>query len=1159
MFTASDAISSMNFAQHQSMVQGMMPSNVAAEHLAGGMMSRGAAIGSPMMAGAAGLLGMDPMSLGLKAGGAAYSSGMVGLAGAAGVGMGVMGGAAIAGIGMQYAGGQMMQGAQQQMQLNQGMRQNYNFMNSQGGMGFTTNQGNQIGGAIRNMSHEVGPGGEHHGFDELSRIATNLGRMGGAQNVRTVDDFKAKFKETLETLKKVSHDLGTSLEDAMKTIQSMKGTGIFKAADQVKMAGDMRSTAMAGGMAMSEVTGMASIGSQISRAIGGRGISGANAGVRTIGQIGSATSVGAINEEDIYNATGQHGAEGRQALGAAQLQQSARFMSSSKGRYFLASIAGKNGQLDQDSVDEWMSGGNMSTGRTAEMAHQNLGKVGRANFIRNEGKLRGEALGQFGGLAQSMALKQWMGSRGIDPSNMDDRAMLGFQRFTGMGGDEADVAIKQINHLPEIMQHQRDTQRGLGYADAMQRKRATTGLAGLQKDVDHWKEGVNSKLQGAGAGLLKAGSDTIEGMYNQALGIHVESGTEGLAGFSENISHSTDAAAVRKSFRRTMGPGSGRGGRTGADISNEAAGRALRAARNGAGKEFVDLGKASSDAVMMASIGAVFDPNDPVGVDNALIEFKKNLPDDLRAKMIGDRHEQIGKMQSLQQGAGVDSKHQVASVLAGRTKSYSGTGSGAFSEASRLEERADTILGRTPLTDRDRAGRGAGALHRNHGADALADGLAVGNALGGAIGHAIGSGEWRTADGRRNSMRHGIAHRDDGINALGAFGARVQNNITGKTQYDEAIGGFLDNKDNMSLAAGLYSGEQGERSAARKGMLRKIQGLKGDGKHVSKADQGQIDIASAMVLAADPEFEKMMEEANSGGAVNPKFAEKMRSLTGQKHTEKELRQFAYAGLKGGDKAVQQKQEELKEAFIKRENDKIQDDRTRLQASGGKIGPDGKLVVTGHGKATKAGEEIDSELTTIMNMDAGEERSVKLANMNKKIASMSAAERKALAIHGAGNAAGDMAARSLSAESRLSGRVRSKGGNIGAAVGDMFSLGLGKEEEAALAKMDDEGKAGFLASKIGLTSADDVKKLQGALGGKDRALSAASLEELKGGLEGKAKSDLEGREEGREDPNIRLLTKIQESLATIAKDHKPPTAEQIAEAVKKNPEGTVEGT
>jgi hypothetical protein len=85
MFTASDAISSMNFAQHQSMVQGMMPSNVAAEHLAGGMMSRGAAIGSPMLSGAAGMLGLDPLSLGFKAGGAAYSSGMVGLAGAAGV------------------------------------------------------------------------------------------------------------------------------------------------------------------------------------------------------------------------------------------------------------------------------------------------------------------------------------------------------------------------------------------------------------------------------------------------------------------------------------------------------------------------------------------------------------------------------------------------------------------------------------------------------------------------------------------------------------------------------------------------------------------------------------------------------------------------------------------------------------------------------------------------------------------------------------------------------------------------------------------------------------------------------------------------------------------------------------------------------------------
>ncbi len=1115
MFTASDAISSMNFAQHQSMVQGMMPSNVAAEHLAGGMMSRGAAIGSPMMSGAAGLLGLDPLSMGFKAGGAAYSSGMVGLAGAAGVGMGVAGVAGIAGIGMQYAGGQMMQGAQQQMQLNQGLRQNYNFMNAQGGMGFTTNQGNQIGGAIRSMSHEVGPGGEHHGFDELSRIATNLGRMGGAQNVRTVDDFKAKFKETLETLKKVSHDLGTSLEDAMKTIQSMKGTGIFKAADQVKMAGDMRSTAMAGGMAMSEVTGMASIGSQISRAIGGRGISGANAGVRTIGQIGSATSVGAINEEDIYNATGQHGAEGRQALGAAQLQQSARFMSSSKGRYFLASIAGKNGELNQDSVDEWMSGGNMSTGRTAEMAHQNLGKVGRANFIRNEGKLRGEALSQFGGLAQSMALKQWMGSRGIDPSNMDDRAMLGFQRFTGMGGDEADVAIKQINHLPEIMQHQRDTQRGLGYADAMQRKRATTGIAGLQKRVDHWKEGVNSKLQGAGAGALKAGSDTIEGLFNQAMGIHVEAPTEGLSEFSENIGHSTDSAAVRREFRRTLGSGSGRGGLNAATLANGAAGRALRAARAGGGAAMVNAGKASSDAIMMASIGAVFDPNDPNGADTALREFQKNLPADLRAKMIGlgSRDAQFGMMQSLQEGAGVASDHQVATVLGKRQTAYGGATGGYHSEADRLEGNAAAMLGRRARTDDVRA-QESGRQHRD--ASVVGDFLAGGNIAAGLV--------------MGRSLKDSVAHRNDGLTAVTGFASRVKDNITGRTARDEAIGGFLDKKENASMVADMYSEDASERRSGRKAMMDKILKLKDGGKSLSKGDQGELDAASALLLGTDEKYAAMMKDMNEGKGAHPDLVAKMSSLTGRKQTVEELKQLSHMGVTGGKDQLLRRQEELREQWRAKEQDRINEDRTRLHASGG-MTKEGDI--TGHGEAKGALVGVDKELSAIMKMDASVDRSAKMSDLNKRIAGMSEAERKELAIHGAGNAAGDAAARSLSAEKRFVGRSKHAGSTAGG-VAETFGFDMDDNEKKAMAKMGSEEQAKFLASKIGLNSADDVKKLQGALTNKNKGEAASSVEELKAGLSGKAKKDLEAREEGKRDPNVVQLEKIRDSAEKQAK-------------------------
>ena len=383
----------MNNAQHSQMLMGMLRNlggGSGADQLAGMGMSRGAAIAGPMGSSIMGAIGLDPMSIGLSAGRAAWSSG-AGVMGAGMVGMGAMGAVAIGGVAASYAGSQMMTGAQQQLGLNQSLQQNFRFMNQQGGTGFTSRQGFQIGDHLRGMTGAQGDGGEVASFGELSKLASNMGRMGMGQNVRTVADFKEKFKQMVTTLKLVATDLGTSLEEAQKMMASMKNSGVFKGSDVTKMSGEMRSGALAGGLAMSEMSGMANIGSQISRSIGGTGAQGAFAGMRTITQLGVAQKVGAISEEDIYNATGQTGAEGRQAMATAQMQQSAQFLKSGRGRTMLASMAGKDGHLNEDSVSEWMSGG-MTTGRASELALKNANGVGRANFIRNEGRLRGAVL-----------------------------------------------------------------------------------------------------------------------------------------------------------------------------------------------------------------------------------------------------------------------------------------------------------------------------------------------------------------------------------------------------------------------------------------------------------------------------------------------------------------------------------------------------------------------------------------------------------------------------------------------------------------------------------------------------------------------------------------------------------------------------------------------
>lgn len=363
------------------------------------------------------------------------------------------------------------------------------------------------------------------------------------------------------------------------------------------------------------------------------------------------------------------------------------------------------------------------------------------------------------------------------------------------------------------------------------------------------------------------------------------------------------------------------------------------------------------------------------------------------------------------------------------------------------------------------------------------------------------------------------------------------------------------------MVADMYSDDASERRSGRKAMMDKILKLKDGGKSLSKGDQGELDAASALLLGTDEKYAAMMKDMNEGKGAHPDLVAKMSSLTGRKQTVEELKQLSHMGVTGGRDQLLRRQEELREQWRAKEQDRINEDRTRLHASGGAVrNSDGSLSITGHGAAKGALAGVDKELSAIMNMDASEDRSAKLSDLNKRIAGMSEAERKELAIHGAGNAAGDAAARSLSAEKRFVGRSKHAGSTAGG-VAETFGFDMDDNEKKAMAKMGSEEQAKFLASKIGLNSADDVKKLQGALTNKNKGEAASSVEELKAGLRGKAKEDLQAREEGKRDPNVVQLEKIRDNsdkqTAYLLKmsGNLPATADDIKRATSGNAEGT----
>jgi hypothetical protein len=331
-------------------------------------LNRASAIGAPIASAAFGMMGGSPMMAGIAGAGSALWGG-AGIGGAAMAGgMASLGAIPmmIAGGAAAYVGSQMMAGAGQQQDLNNTLRSSYNFRNSQGGSGFNRGEMGSIGSMIRDMSGQFGPGGEITGFHELTQLAGRMNSMGLAQGVKDVKDFSAKFKEMVTSLKHMATDLGTTLDGAMEFAAAAKQSGIFGAKNAANYASAARQTAVAGGLAISEVTAAGSIGSQIVRSVGGLGRQGANAGMKTIGQIGSAVQMGILTEEDIYNATGLTGAEGRQAYSTSMMQKTASFLQSGKGRRMIASMAGKDGTLDENSVQEFLSGG-MSISETKRL------------------------------------------------------------------------------------------------------------------------------------------------------------------------------------------------------------------------------------------------------------------------------------------------------------------------------------------------------------------------------------------------------------------------------------------------------------------------------------------------------------------------------------------------------------------------------------------------------------------------------------------------------------------------------------------------------------------------------------------------------------------------------------------------------------------------
>lgn len=850
----------MNNMAYSNSISMMARPGGGGDRMMGGMMNAASSVGGPMLSAGMGLMGLDPMSMGLKAGMAAYGAGgglMGGALAATGVGLPIAAGMA----GLQHVGSQMYSGAQQQQALNQTLG-GFNFQNAQGGRGFNRSDMSIMGGTMRAMTENFGPGGEITSMKELTTIAGKMNSMGLAQGVRDVQEFSKKFKETVTALKTMAKDLGTTLEGAMEFASAARGSGVFGMQNASRFASAARGTAAAGGLAMSEVTSMASIGSQISRSIGGLGSQGAMAGMRTIGQIGTAQQMGILSDQDVYNVTGLSGAEGRQAYAANSMQKAGSFLQSGRGRRLLASVAGKDGSLDSDAVQQLMGGG-MGIGETMRRDNQMKTSVGRANFIRNEGRLRGAALQEFGAFLPGLQMQQWAQSKGIDINNMDDRSMLFAQRQLGMGRDEADQAMKMAQNLPRIMDEMKTRQSRDAYMQDYAQAKKGMGIEGIKQRLEHAQESVNNKLQKVGQDFFNTGSEMLDswltkltGAYEQKFSVEAEKAYKSASmgtGSKTAMQEMNRYGGMKGSLGGIGGPG-GISGFNAGSAPMEMTGSSILGLATGSTQSHAlqYLMGGESDRSKMERAGYNMKG---VSTNAQLTARLQQIGDISRAanEPVDEKYVALGK----QGAAWMD-----AAYASGRVSGKSGEdrmnafGSELMSKGTQAQkdawknasdpEKARIMAGMV-------SGRGIGEEGANFGIPEL-----TGSMKGGAMSEydrrmeAGKSFRGQDSGGLGGALRGGIL----GVIAGTAFTSRIAEKFIGRGKQDEALGAFLESREATDLVEGLRGPEA---DATKASIVKQISSLA-----KSTDDNDKAKVQGLQGLLAGKEYEAALAKYPDG-------------------------------------------------------------------------------------------------------------------------------------------------------------------------------------------------------------------------------------------------------------------------------------------------------
>lgn len=523
----------------------------------GGQAAMGMAYGGLMQPGSHGgqVLGERAVNTGLNAANT-IGTGANTIAGAAGVasmfGIGGAGVAMAGGIPMMgalaaggYALNQVGTGAQQRQQVNRVLRRNFGGMmgvgQGRGGKGFGADE---MGG-ISSMVREMGTDDLFTNMEELTRVMDKTAGMGLYRGVQSARDFKAKFKQTISTLKEVATTMNTTLEEATDFMGQGRQMGFFSGADINRNLMKTRFGAGASGLSVGQVQQMGSSGAQMGRMMGMRGRQGAQAAQNMGMRVAQGMQMGIFSDEMISEATGGlTGGEGATAVALQNMEANHRWLQSGAGQAELAGLWDpETGGIDQNRLRRVQSG---------QMSIRELRTVGRANvaggggrrseFFSQKERIAGE-LQEAGGGSLGIAVigEHFARRRGLE---LDDPAVQRFiRKRTGRTQAQVELAIAEWRNAPEIMERQRartgDQMKQAARTKAMEH----VGVRGIERKMSQWWERevenpfreVGDRVTTSVSRSIRQLSDDFEGRVKTHISQEAKEAYMQLAQFGEVI------------------------------------------------------------------------------------------------------------------------------------------------------------------------------------------------------------------------------------------------------------------------------------------------------------------------------------------------------------------------------------------------------------------------------------------------------------------------------------------------------------------------------------------------------------------------------------------------------------------------------------------------